>query len=550
MQFYNELSLIITSILSAVTIVCFFKDGEKRSVPSAVSNPVYFFALFFIFIFLISVRLYQFGVVPGGINQDEALSAIDGYYLFNYGTDHLGTEYPVHMAAWEYGQQSALLAYLIAFFIRLFGMSIWAVRLPLLVFSVIGALFFVLFVKDVFEDRTVVLIAAFLIAINPWHFIQSRWSLDCNLFPHILITGIYLLNHGLSLSKNRNLLIAISMLFFGLSMYTYGITIYTIPLFLLLTGISLLVKKQINIRSFIIAIVSYLFIAWPFILCMAVNALGLDSVSFLCFTIPFFPLSVRSGDILFFSDNIPRIAVRNFVYFLRAAFLQIDGPCYQPWNEVDGFGTLYLFSLPFVVAGIVALLKKFKSVSQSGNIILACYFITCIICGIVTNSVNINRINIVYYLVIFLCAAGISSVFDMIPFSRPVIPLLYIASAFLLFNTYFGQYASNIQTEFKKDLGDAFCYAMDNTENELFVVCNDKTGDILSPTEVICRYYELERKSKTADTRDVFYKDLEKCDISPEVVYVIPHLYAVNFDSNSYDLIQFGSYYAVIPDMS
>ncbi len=48
--------------------------------------------------------------------------------------------------------------------------------------SIAGGVFFLSFIRDIF-GKGAGLIAAVFVAINPWHFIQSRWALDCNLYP-------------------------------------------------------------------------------------------------------------------------------------------------------------------------------------------------------------------------------------------------------------------------------------------------------------------------------------------------------------------------------
>ena len=118
-------------------------------------------------------------------------------------------------------------------------------RLPQLLVSMMGAVCFYLFVRDSFGRRAG-LIAAALVAINPWHMLQSRWALDCNLLPHFFMAGLYFLNRGLS---GRRVWLYVSMVCFGLCMYCYGIAIYTVSLFLLFTGLYLVLKKRLSIAE-------------------------------------------------------------------------------------------------------------------------------------------------------------------------------------------------------------------------------------------------------------------------------------------------------------
>lgn len=173
------------------------------------------------------LRCIRFATVPDGINQDEAMGAVDAWALSKYGTDRYGTFLPVHFTAWRYSQMSVLLAYCMVPFIKLFGFNTVTVRLPMVLISS-GAVALVYLVgRKLFSER-IALVAMLLTAVNPWQFMQSRWSLDCNLFPHIFLLGFYLLLLGLE--KRRYLYL--SMVFFGLTFYCYGIAAYSVTAFL------------------------------------------------------------------------------------------------------------------------------------------------------------------------------------------------------------------------------------------------------------------------------------------------------------------------------
>lgn len=64
------------------------------------------------------LRCIRFATVPDGINQDEAMGAVDAWALSKYGTDRYGTFLPVHFTAWRYSQMSVLLAYCMVPFIK------------------------------------------------------------------------------------------------------------------------------------------------------------------------------------------------------------------------------------------------------------------------------------------------------------------------------------------------------------------------------------------------------------------------------------------------
>ena len=75
------------------------------------------------------LRCIRFATVPDGINQDEAMGAVDAWALSKYGF------LPVHFTAWRYSQMSVLLAYCMVPFIKLFGFNTVTVRLPMVLIS-------------------------------------------------------------------------------------------------------------------------------------------------------------------------------------------------------------------------------------------------------------------------------------------------------------------------------------------------------------------------------------------------------------------------------
>ena len=294
------------------------------------------------------IRIYKFGAVPGGFNRDGAMAAVDAKALAQYGTDRLGMRFPVHLTAWGHGQISALLSYLMVPFVKAFGLVPWAVRLPSLFVSLAGLACLYGFARDVF-GKTVGLIVFCFAAVNPWHILQSRWAIDCNLYPHFFLFGVFFLNRAVGMERRRRGYLFLSMAMFGLCMYCYGLSIYTMPAFLFAACIYLLAAKKVSVVDVLLAAAVYLSVAWPFIAVMAVNFFRWETIETPLFTIPYFPGSVRTSDILFFSSNKLSQLKENLGYLLAATVLQEKD---APWNDVRNFGTMYLFSMPFAVLGI------------------------------------------------------------------------------------------------------------------------------------------------------------------------------------------------------
>ena len=95
--------------------------------------------LLFILILILGIgaRLWMFGDVPGGINQDEAFAAREAWSLLHYGKDSFGYSYPMYLTAWGSGM-NALNTYLMMPFIALFGMHTWVFRLPQMLIGILS----------------------------------------------------------------------------------------------------------------------------------------------------------------------------------------------------------------------------------------------------------------------------------------------------------------------------------------------------------------------------------------------------------------------------
>lgn len=440
------------------------------SLNTSKANSHQRFLFWAILVFAFVIRFVNLANIPTGINQDEAMAAMDAWALSLYGTDRYGMQWPVHFQAWRYGQMSVLLSYCMIPFIKLFGFSTFAARIPMVLASTAGIALIFLVARKFFSTNLSLAVMTFA-AINPWQFMQSRWSLDCNLFPHVFLLAFYLLLCGLE--KRRYLYL--SMVFFGLTFYCYGIAVYSVPAFLFVYAAWCLWKKELNFRDILISICIFFAVALPEILTMFLNMFGLPTIETPLFTIPFFPESIRSNDILFLNFSSYQLG-RNALSMLKQVFLQ--KPDYL-FNTLPDFGPMYHISTPFMLLGIVLFFKRFfvnvrelfctrnTTRRQTIDLALLGFLIMGIWAGLVTFEVNVNRINIIFYPLILLTVYGIDS---FIQWSSKLIDKCFkknstlthrvLAAGFItgycllgtsFFTEYFGTFPIEIRTMFNVD---------------------------------------------------------------------------------------------------
>ena len=411
------------------------RKESYREVLSAEGTDRRLLLFWSILVIAALIRLIRFGALPFGVNQDEAMGAVDAWALSLYGTDRFGVSLPVHFSAWQVSQMSVLLSYLMIPFIKIFGFHTWVIRLPMLLVSIGSVALMYAVGKRLFGERFA-LAAMALTAVNPWHFMQSRWSIDCNLFPHVFLLAFYLLLLGLE--KRRYLYL--SMVFFGLTFYCYGIAVYSVTPFLAVFALWGIRKKLFSLGEVLLSVLIFSVVALPEIVVMAINLFRLETMKLGPFTLSFFPESVRGNDILFLNFSFAQLG-KNIWAMIRCCFLQL--PDYW-FNAIPAFGPMYHISIPFMAAGAFLLTRDLfreKDVKkQAGKLALWGFLLTGIWVGIITYEVNVNRINIIFYSLIFITAYAICKLADKRLKWAAVAVALYALCAILFVTSYFTVY--------------------------------------------------------------------------------------------------------------
>ncbi len=557
-------------LLSGVSMLLFFgfivfafltKEEKVESGPEQVFDRRRQILFFLLFAGILAVRFFRFPQVPGGLNQDGAMGAVDAKALGDYGTDRFGTFLPAHFKAWGYGQMSVLLSYLSVPFIRVLGLNKLAMRLPLLIVSLTG-IWGVYRIVAAVHGRNAAGIALFLTAMNPWHFMQSRWALDCNLFPHMFILGFCFLVNGLRKKKS----LYISMLFFALCMYSYGVSFYMVPFFLLAAALLLLRVKKVTGRECMVCILIYFGISWPVYGTMLINFMKWETVSLPFVTMPYFEESIRSGDILFFAEDMGEQLLINLKALLRVVFWQRED---LPWNSMKEFGTMYQCTMPFILLGGVLVFRRAMNrgawtEQRIGAGLLCAFWFFGILTGLLINSVNVNRINIIFYVHIIFAAVGIEFAV------RKWKTLLFVTGAvFLIHYTcfctqYFTRWSEEIDRVFYGDFVRALEYAR-NCESDYYCITPDTQFEgarqvteiiTLFVFEIDAKYYQGENAGaeKEGRTAEIPYEEKfryanpwETGGSSENITYVIKSADAGYFSRETFQVTLFGDYGVAVP---
>ncbi len=316
------------------------------------------------------VRLWNLGATPPSPDWDEAALGYNAYSVLLTGRDEYGTAFPLSLRSFD-DYKPPLYMYMTIPSVAIFGLSVWSTRLPsalMGILAVIGTFFFVrelLFKwgKDKKIIGSVPLIAAFLLAVSPWHIQFSRIAFEANTGVTLNIWAAYFF------LRNKKTL-WVSALLFGLSLYAYHSERIFAPMFLLLLTVLDWKEVWLNKKTVYAAVAVGLVTVIPMIV-MFTNPTTLmrlkgtsslsDQTALLSSSVKLLEDDIARNDtfgMLF--DNRRIVWVKTVVdgylshFSFKWLFLQGD----LPRHHAPDMGLLYLVELPFLFWGIVSIAKR------------------------------------------------------------------------------------------------------------------------------------------------------------------------------------------------
>ena len=345
------------------------------------------------------LRLYNLGQIPPAFFKDEATAAYDAWALLHYGIDRNGYSWPVHLASWGSGQ-NALYSYLAMPFIALGGLAEGVFRLPMALTGVLS-LFLIWRIGVRAESSGFALLVLLLLALSSWHLIATRWALESNLLPAVLLLSVYFLSRP---DRSQLLIQAAAIFFLALSVYAYGTAYFFAPLFLALTLLWLAGNRLADRRRLLALAALAFIVALPIILLVVVNFFDWDPIELFGMSIPRYggPARYSSVSFLFRQDGGAFLA--NLPDLAGLLLGRGDG---LKWNAVDGYGALPPWAILLSLPGLGVILYRAKVHRDYGlHLLLAGWFAAALLTGLLV-EVNINRTNVLWLPAIYLLGCGI-----------------------------------------------------------------------------------------------------------------------------------------------
>lgn len=408
--------------------------------------------IIFVIILILAIfsRGYKLGSLPTGIHVDEAGMAYDAFCLATNGTDRWLNNFPVYLENFG-GGQSALYAYLVAIFVKIFGLNIISIRIPAFLLSIVSIVIVYFTTRKECGIKSAQLVS-FLITIMPWHIMASRWGLDCNLLaPMIIISTCLLIN-----AKNVKgyILAGIS---FGITLYTYALSYLILPVFLILILLYMLYTKRIKFVNLIPLGIPIFLLALPLMLMILVNNGYINEIRGFI-TIQKLP-EYRGAEV-----SIANI--KDNIGFIKTMFTN-DGLSY---NALPEFGTVYNFSIILIILGGLIELKNFicniKNRKFELNTVMFLLVGTVLFCTMLTVGPNINKVNAIYIPMMFFIVTAMKLFYKKCKIIFAIFMILFVVFFVRFEHFYFCNYESiyGVEQYFEKDYLEVLEYVNEKYE--------------------------------------------------------------------------------------
>ena len=194
--------------------------------------------------------LYALNVdtIPPSVAEDEIRISMTAHSIATTGTDLAGRAWPLYIQVTEGSWFHPVIVYSIALVLQVLPLSEFAIRLPTVLAGVANVVLMYFIARVLFRREGPAILAAILLALTPTHFLHSRFALEY-LYPLPFISAWLLCLFVFHERHDARWLFA-GTFFLGLGFYSYIASVLMMPLYVLLTAISLVSARK-SFRSFV-----------------------------------------------------------------------------------------------------------------------------------------------------------------------------------------------------------------------------------------------------------------------------------------------------------
>jgi 4-amino-4-deoxy-L-arabinose transferase-like glycosyltransferase len=324
------------------------------------------------------LRFYRLGSNPPAITWDEAAWGYNAYSLGATGRDEFGRLLPLNYLESFGDFKPPVYVYLTILPVKIFGLNEFNTRFAAAFFGTLTVLLTYFLVKELFQNSHLLptggqgvtrnaLTTSFLLAISPWHIMLSRAAFEANVATFFLVAGV---TFFLMAVNRHGWWLVLSALSFILSLQTFNTGRIVAPL--------LVLGLVVGLRHSL----------WKIRKWAAIS--GVLGILLLTPLISFYispQARLRFKEVNIFSDpgivtlanqeiandgnvwwskiihnrrwGYAREYLRHYFDHFNPVFLFIKGDG-NPKFSIQDVGELYLWELPFLIIGILFLIKQKK----------------------------------------------------------------------------------------------------------------------------------------------------------------------------------------------
>ncbi len=435
--------------------------------------------ILFLLIILIAcfLRIYNLSSVPPSASLDEATIGWNAYSILQTGHDEYGYKLPVLLRAYD-DYRPALYVYLVVPFIKLFGLNVFSVRMPSVLLSTFTIILSFFLAKNLFKDskigKSIGFIAAFLLAISPWNIYVSRLGHEVNAGLFFVVLGIFLFTLSIK-DKKRKWLLPLSLISFAISFYTYQSEKIFVPL-IITCLIIIYLKDLIKIKKiFLLSIILGFIISIPILIAsLSPQALiRFKATSAFDYNNQIFQKSAikivedkNKGDVVGQIMHNRRVVA---IQFFLSQYISHLNPRWIFLNsgtesfKAPGVGLMYIWESPFILVGILSLIKN-KFSNKTKAIIFSWLGVAFIAPSIATDAPHAMRSFNLLPIPQILTGLGILELARLIKFKAFYLLLgaVVLFESFYFFNQYFYDFPKKESKPFQYALSKAAPFILEN----------------------------------------------------------------------------------------
>lgn len=445
----------------------------KKFLLSGAQVKNYLILILIIFLGLF-VRTFRITEAPTRLTHDEMSIGYNAFSITKTSLDEWGRKLPLSFETFGDHKLPGYI-YSVVPFITLFGLNVFALKLP----SIIAGLFIIIFgyliTFKITKNKKTSLFTAVFLALSPWPIHLSRMALESNLALAFYSGGLFfslsLFDDEINSKKenkikkektnNKSTLIKLflSGLLFAFSSYTY--VAFRLITVLTLFSLSLInIKQRVHLKKSLLIWISFLIVLIP----LTPQLLGKSGSARFSQVSIFSDQGIRSKVIeqrnfcfLQRQAGLPKLCkvlynkyfyigekvTKNYLSFILPTFLFLEGDKLEYLNNPD-FGEYLIILIPFYLVGLYQFIniKNQSNVSNNNKkkgkyYLLVVFLLTPLSSALVGDPQIVRGSGLLLFVALF-SAVGLNYLLELIKNKKVKQVALAIFSLIFIFN--FSQY--------------------------------------------------------------------------------------------------------------